>query len=52
MLLGENSDYIENLFGNAVQYQVPRYQRRYVWDRGELAHALGGYPQSDGFGTS
>ena len=32
MLLGENSDYIEDLFGAAVQYQVPRYQRRYVWD--------------------
>lgn len=34
MLLGENSDYIEDLFGTAVQYQVPRYQRRYVWDIG------------------
>ena len=34
MLLGENSDYIEDLFGAAVQYQVPRYQRRYVWDTG------------------
>ena len=34
MLLGENSDYIEDMFGAAVQYQVPRYQRRYVWDKG------------------
>ena len=32
MLLGENSDHIHKLFGNDVQYEVPRYQRRYVWD--------------------
>ena len=32
MLLGENSDHIHELFGIDVQYEVPRYQRRYVWD--------------------
>ena len=32
MLLGENSDHIHDLFGVDVQYEVPRYQRRYVWD--------------------
>ena len=32
MLLWENSDQIHNLFDSDVQYQVPRYQRRYVWD--------------------
>ena len=32
MLLGENSDHINDLFGIDVQYEVPRYQRRYVWD--------------------
>ena len=31
MLLGENSDHIHEVFGIDVQYQVPRYQRRYVW---------------------
>ena len=28
---GDNTD-LNNLFGPAVQYQVPLYQRRYVWD--------------------
>ena len=32
MLLWDNSDQIHNLFDSDVQYQVPRYQRRYVWD--------------------
>ena len=32
MLLGENSDHIHEFFGIDVQYEVPRYQRRYVWD--------------------
>ena len=32
MLLGENSDRIHEVFGIDVQYQVPRYQRRYVWN--------------------
>ena len=32
MLLGENSDNLHALFARDVQYQVPRYQRRYVWD--------------------
>jgi len=32
MLLYENSDHIYILFGTDVQYEVPRYQRRYVWD--------------------
>ena len=32
MLLWENSDQIHNLFSTDVQYQVPRYQRRYVWE--------------------
>ena len=33
MLLGENSDHIHEVFGIDVQYQVPRYQRRYVWNK-------------------
>ena len=32
MLLGENSDTLHALFARDVQYQVPRYQRRYIWD--------------------
>ena len=28
----EKGTHINNLFGPDVQYQVPRYQRRYVWD--------------------
>ncbi|MDE0398949.1 MAG: DUF262 domain-containing protein [Candidatus Poribacteria bacterium] len=32
MLLGENSDNLHALFVPDVQYQVPRYQRRYIWD--------------------
>ncbi len=32
MLLGENSESIHGLFTVDAQYQVPRYQRRYVWN--------------------
>ena len=32
MLLGENTDRIHEVFGIDVQYQVPRYQRRYIWN--------------------
>ena len=32
MLLGENIDNLHEMFSIDVQYQVPRYQRRYVWD--------------------
>lgn len=28
----EKGSHINNLFGTDVQYQVPRYQRRYVWN--------------------
>ena len=36
MLLGENANHIHEVFGIDVQYQVPRYQRRYVWDETNL----------------
>ncbi len=39
MLLGENSDTIHKLFSIDVQYEVPRYQRRYVWNETNW-HAL------------
>ena len=32
MLLGENIDNLHEMFSIDVQYQIPRYQRRYVWD--------------------
>ena len=32
MLLGGNRDHINKLFGFDVRYEVPRYQRRYVWN--------------------
>lgn len=32
MLLGENIDNLHEMFGIDVRYEVPRYQRRYVWN--------------------
>ena len=32
MSINAQGTYIDNLFSSTVQYRVPRYQRRYVWD--------------------